>query len=140
MEQELFGVRIFALCQAMAEHWRLPKWVTQGYRLLLEERDQLALVLSIAREEDLLNQQHRLDEAPGLRRWFNEPANTVLLANNLALAAQVGWDNLICCAGSCSPRFTCKPHWKTCSSRCTNKPPPAPGVMPGMHCSTRPKR
>jgi hypothetical protein len=93
VEQELFGVRIFALCQAMAEHWRLPKWVTQGYRLLLEERDQLALVLSIAREEDLLTQQHRLDEAPGLRRWFNEPANTVLLANNLALAAQVGWDN-----------------------------------------------
>ncbi|RZL05486.1 MAG: histidine kinase, partial [Rubrivivax sp.] len=26
-------------------------------------------------------------------RWFNQPANTVLLANGLALAAQVGWDN-----------------------------------------------
>ncbi|MBK4998539.1 HDOD domain-containing protein [Pseudomonas sp. S31] len=93
VEQELFGVRIFALCQAVAEHWRLPRWVTQGYRLLLEEREQLALVLSIARDQDLLSQQHRLDEEPGLRRWFNEPANTVLLANNLALAAQVGWDN-----------------------------------------------
>lgn len=93
VEHELFGVRIMALCQAVAEHWRLPRWVTQGYRLLLEEREQLAQVLSIAREDDLLAQQHRLDEAPGLRRWFNEPANTVLLANNLALAAQVGWDN-----------------------------------------------
>ncbi|MBA1202876.1 HDOD domain-containing protein [Pseudomonas capeferrum] len=93
VEQELFGVRIMQLCRAVAEHWRLPGWVTQGYRLLLEERDQLAKTLSIAREEDPLVQQHRLDEEPGLRRWFNQPANTVLLANGLALAAQVGWDN-----------------------------------------------
>ncbi|MDH0755418.1 HDOD domain-containing protein [Pseudomonas juntendi] len=93
VEEELFGVRIMALCQTMAEYWRLPQWVTQGYRLLLEEREQLAQVLSIARDEDLLSQQHRLDAEPGLRRWFNQPANTVLLANNLALAAQVGWDN-----------------------------------------------
>ncbi|AXM96853.1 HDOD domain-containing protein [Pseudomonas plecoglossicida] len=93
VEEELFGVRIMALCQAVAEQWRLPQWVTQGYRLLLEEREQLAQVLSIARDEDLLSQQHRLDDAAGLRRWFNQPANTVLLANNLALAAQVGWSN-----------------------------------------------
>ncbi|MBF8745924.1 HDOD domain-containing protein [Pseudomonas putida] len=93
VEHELFGVRIMALCRAVAEHWRLPQWVTQGYRLLLEEREQLALVLNIARDSDELSQQHRLDEEPGLRRWFNQPANTVLLANNLALAAQVGWDN-----------------------------------------------
>ncbi|WP_416467079.1 HDOD domain-containing protein [Pseudomonas sp. LFS044] len=93
VELELFGVRIMALCQAMAEHWRLSQWVTQGYRLLLEEREQLGQILSIARDDDLLSQQHRLDEAPALSRWFNQPANTVLLANNLALAAQVGWDN-----------------------------------------------
>ncbi|WP_323113386.1 HDOD domain-containing protein [Pseudomonas guariconensis] len=93
VEQELFGVRIVTLCQAMAEHWRLPGWVTQGYRLLLDEREQLAQVLNIAREQDALTQQQRLDEEPGLRRWFNQPANTVLLANGLALAAQVGWDN-----------------------------------------------
>lgn len=93
VEEELFGVRIMALCQTMAEYWRLPQWVTQGYRLLLEEREQLAQVLNIARDEDLLSQQHRMDAEPGLRRWFNQPANTVLLANNLALAAQVGWDN-----------------------------------------------
>jgi len=93
VEQELFGVRIMELCQAVAEQWRLPGWVTQGYRLLLDEREQLALVLNIAREQDNLSQQQRLDEEPGLRRWFNQPANTVLLANGLALAAQVGWDN-----------------------------------------------
>lgn len=93
VEHELFGVRIMQLCRAVAEHWRLPEWVTQGYRLLLEERDQLAQVLAIARDPDPLEQQHRLDAEPGLRRWFNQPANTVLLANNLALAAQVGWDN-----------------------------------------------
>jgi len=93
VEQELFGVRILQLCQAVAEHWRLPRWVTQGYRLLLEEREQLVKVLNIAREQDSLQQRNRLDDEPGLRRWFNQPANTVLLANNLALAAQVGWDN-----------------------------------------------
>ncbi|MEW9904171.1 HDOD domain-containing protein [Pseudomonas putida] len=93
VEQALFGVRIVTLCQAMAEQWRLPGWVTQGYRLLLDEREQLAQILSIAREQDAFTQQQRLDEEPGLRRWFNQPANTVLLANGLALAAQVGWDN-----------------------------------------------
>nr|WP_158458835.1 HDOD domain-containing protein [Pseudomonas fluorescens] len=93
VELELFGVRIMQLCQAVAEHWRLPEWVTQGYRLLQDERDQLAKVLNIAREQDALLQQQRLDDEPGLRRWFNQPANTVLLANGLALAAQVGWVN-----------------------------------------------
>ncbi|MFK3942763.1 HDOD domain-containing protein [Pseudomonas monteilii] len=93
VEHELFGVRIMELCQAVATHWRLPEWVTQGYRLLLEEREQLVQVLNIAREPEPLTQQQRLDEEPGLRRWFNQPANTVLLANGLALAAQVGWDN-----------------------------------------------
>ncbi|MGE8477827.1 MAG: HDOD domain-containing protein [Pseudomonas shirazensis] len=93
VEIELFGVRLMELCQAVALHWRLPEWVTQGYRLLTSEREQLAQVFNIARETDNLEQQHRLDEEPGLRRWFNQPANTVLLANGLALAAQVGWDN-----------------------------------------------
>lgn len=30
VEEELFGVRIMALCQAVAEQWRLPQWVTQA--------------------------------------------------------------------------------------------------------------
>ncbi|WP_369988361.1 HDOD domain-containing protein [Pseudomonas xanthosomatis] len=93
VEQQLFGVRIMQLCQAVAEHWRLSGWVTQGYRLLTEKREQLAQVLNIAREPAPLEQQHRLDEEPTLRHWFNQPPNTVLLANGLALAAQVGWDN-----------------------------------------------
>ncbi|MHC6227697.1 HDOD domain-containing protein [Pseudomonas sp. X10] len=93
VEQELFGVRLMQLCRAMAEYWRLPEWVTQGYRLLLDEREELAKALSIARDQNSLHQQQRLDEEPGLRRWFNQPANTVLLANGLALAAQVGWDH-----------------------------------------------
>jgi hypothetical protein len=37
----------------VAEYWRLPIWVTQGYRLLLKSA-QLAQVLHIARDEDLL--------------------------------------------------------------------------------------
>ncbi|MFV3404578.1 HDOD domain-containing protein [Pseudomonas sp. NY15463] len=93
VEQQLFGVRLMELCQAVAEHWRLPGWVTQGYRLLLEEREQLAHVLNIAREVEPLEQQHRLDEEPALRVWFNQPRNTALLANGIALAAQVGWAN-----------------------------------------------
>ncbi|MEE1868659.1 MULTISPECIES: HDOD domain-containing protein [Pseudomonas] len=93
VEMELFGVRVLSLCKALAEHWRLPDWVTRGYQLLQEERRLLAQALHIARDQNSLRQQRRLDERPNLRRWFNQPANTVLLANGLALAAQVGWTN-----------------------------------------------
>jgi len=40
-----------------------------------------------------LRQQNRLDDDPTLRRWLNQPANTVLLANGLALSAQQAWDS-----------------------------------------------
>jgi hypothetical protein len=40
-----------------------------------------------------LRQQNRLDDDPTLRRWLNQPANTVLLANGLALSAQHAWDS-----------------------------------------------
>ncbi|CAK9891592.1 MULTISPECIES: HDOD domain-containing protein [Pseudomonas] len=93
VEKELFGVRVMSLCKALAEHWRLPDWVTRGYHLLQEERRLLAQAILIARDQDSLHQQQRLDDQPSLRRWFNQPANTVLLANGLALAAQVGWTN-----------------------------------------------
>jgi hypothetical protein len=93
VENELFGVRVLGLCRALAEHWRLPEWVTRGYHLLQDERRLLAQTLHIARDHNRLHQQQRLDERPNLRRWFNQPANTVLLANGLALAAQVGWTN-----------------------------------------------
>ena len=93
VERELFGVALLALCRTMADFWRLPAWVTQGYRVLSEERRQLVKVMHIARlHEQPLRQQQLLDADPALRRWLNQPANTVLLANGLALAAQHAWD------------------------------------------------
>lgn len=91
VEMELFGVRVLSLCKALAEQWRLPDWVTSGYHLLQDEQRLLAKALHIARDQNSLRQQQRLDDCPELRRWFNQPANTVMLANGLALAAQVGW-------------------------------------------------
>ncbi|KPA96268.1 MULTISPECIES: HDOD domain-containing protein [Pseudomonas] len=97
VERELFGVRLLELCQAMAEFWRLPVWVTQGYQTLLNERKTLAQALHIARDnESPLHQQQQLDADPELRRWLNQPANTVLLANGLAVAAQQAWDSPHC--------------------------------------------
>ncbi|QJI32435.1 HDOD domain-containing protein [Pseudomonas sp. ADAK18] len=91
VERELFGVRLLELCLGLTEAWRLPIWVSQGYTLLLNEQRLLVKVLHIAREEEPLRQQQLLDADPTLRRWLNQPANTVLLANGLALAAQESW-------------------------------------------------
>lgn len=91
VEQELFGVRLLELCLGLTEAWRLPIWVSQGYQLLLGEQRLLVKALRIAREETPLHQQQQLDDAPALRRWLNQPANTVLLANGIALAAQESW-------------------------------------------------
>lgn len=92
VERELFGVRLLSLCQALAEFWHLPTWVTQGYHLLQEERRSLAKVMHIARDhKSPLRQQQKLDADPELRRWLNHPANTVMLANGVALAAQHAW-------------------------------------------------
>ncbi|WP_287810506.1 HDOD domain-containing protein, partial [Pseudomonas sp.] len=93
VEHELFGVRLLALCQGLAHLWRLPAWILHGYNLLLDEHRELVKVLHIARDEEHgLRQQQRLDDDPGLRRWLNQPANTVVLANGLALAAQEAWN------------------------------------------------
>ncbi|MFO2463247.1 HDOD domain-containing protein [Pseudomonas sp. 15FMM2] len=91
VEQQLFGVRLLELCLGLTEAWRLPIWVSQGYQLLLGEQRLLVKALRIAREEATLSQQHKLDDDPQLRRWLNQPANTVLLANGMALAAQESW-------------------------------------------------
>lgn len=94
VEQQLFGVRLLAICQALVDVWHLPIWVQQGYRLLLSEQRELVKVLRIARDSDHpLRQQNRLDDDPTLRRWLNQPASTVLLANGLALSAQQAWDS-----------------------------------------------
>lgn len=93
VENQLFGVRLLEICLALVDIWRLPIWVQQGYRLLLNEQRELVKVLRIARDsEHPLRQQNRLDDDPTLRRWLNQPANTVLLANGLALSAQQAWD------------------------------------------------
>jgi hypothetical protein len=97
VEQQLFGVRLLEICQALVDIWRLPIWVQQGYRTLLADQRELVKVLRIARDSDHpLRQQNRLDDDPTLRRWLNQPANTVLLANGLALSAQHAWDSPHC--------------------------------------------
>ncbi|NWB90925.1 HDOD domain-containing protein [Pseudomonas agarici] len=97
VELQLFGIRLLELCQGLADAWRLPVWVSQGYQLLLSEPRTLAKVLHIARDSsDRLRQQQRLDADPALRRWLNQPANTILLANGLALAAQQAWNSPHC--------------------------------------------
>jgi hypothetical protein len=69
-------------------------WVTQGYRLLMVEQRNLVKVLRIAHEnDDPLKQQQQLDADLALRRWLNQPANTILLATGLALSAQQAWDS-----------------------------------------------
>ena len=93
VEKQLFGVRLLEIGQALVSIWHLPIWVQQGYKLLLNEQRELVKVLRIARDSDHpLRQQNRLDDDPTLRRWLNQPANTVLLANGLALSAQQAWD------------------------------------------------
>lgn len=97
VEKQLFGVRLLEICLALVDVWHLPIWVQQGYRLLRSEQRELVKVLRIARDSDHpLRQQNRLDDDPTLRRWLNQPANTVLLANGLALAAQQAWDSPHC--------------------------------------------
>ncbi|WP_295469828.1 HDOD domain-containing protein [uncultured Pseudomonas sp.] len=97
VEQELFGVKLLDLCLALAHAWRLPMWVTRGYTVLIEERREWVKALRIARENhDPLQQQRDLDANPDLQRWFNQPANTVLMGNGLALAAQQAWNSPHC--------------------------------------------
>ena len=93
VELALFGVPLFDICRTLAELWRLPAWVMQGYTVLTDERRTLVKVLHIARDtHHPLRQQQLLDADPALRRWLNQPANSVLLANGLALSAQQAWD------------------------------------------------
>lgn len=93
-EKALFGVRLIELCKAVAEHWHLPIWVTRCYRLMISEHRNLVKVLRIAHENaEPLKQQQHLDADLPLQRWLNQPANTVLLANGLALSAQHAWDS-----------------------------------------------
>lgn len=92
VERELLGVSLLSLCLALAEHWRLPDWIVQGYRLLSEDRRLLVKALHVARDnQHPLQQQQRLDADAPLRHWLSRPANSILLANGLALSAHHAW-------------------------------------------------
>lgn len=92
VERELLGVPLLQLCLALARHWRLPDWIVQGYRLLVEDRRLLVKALHIAHDnEHPLHQQQMLDADPHLRRWLTQPCNSILLANGLALSAHHNW-------------------------------------------------
>ncbi|HSX70054.1 MAG TPA: HDOD domain-containing protein [Pseudomonas sp.] len=92
VERELLGVPLLQLCLALARHWRLPEWIIQGYRLLVEDRRLLVKALHIARDnEHPLHQQQLLDADPTLQRWLTQPGNSVLLANGLALSSHHNW-------------------------------------------------
>lgn len=91
VERELLGVPVREIALALAQRWQLPEWIIQGYRLLGRDNRLLVRALHIAREEDPLRQQQLLDAQPDLRRWVTQPANTILLANGLALAAHAAW-------------------------------------------------
>ncbi len=95
VEQSLLGVSLLELCAATAEHWGLPGWIAQGYRLLNEHRRMLIKALHIARDnEHPLHQQQMLDGDPQLRRWLTLPSNTIVLANGLALSAHHSWSGI----------------------------------------------
>lgn len=92
VERDLLGIPLFALCLALAEQWRLPAWIIQGYQLLLNDRRLLAKALRLARQhDDPLRQQQELDADPTLQRWLTQPANSILLANVLAVSAHNAW-------------------------------------------------
>ncbi|KAB0547725.1 HDOD domain-containing protein [Pseudomonas argentinensis] len=95
VERDLLGVSLFELCLALAERWRLPAWITQGYRLLIDDRRLLGKALYLARRHDEpLRQQQELDADPALQRWLTQPANSILLANVIAVSAHNAWSGI----------------------------------------------
>lgn len=97
VEQELIGMPLTALCLGLAEHWKLPDWIIEGYRLLNDNPKQLVQALHIARQtEQPLLQQQQLDELPVLNSWLNRPANTLVFTCGLVMAAHNSWGSEQC--------------------------------------------
>jgi len=95
VERDMLGVSLFDLCLALAERWRLPAWIVQGYRLLIDDRRLLGKALYLARRHDEpLRQQQELDADPALQRWLTQPANSILLANVIAVSAHNAWSGI----------------------------------------------
>ena len=97
VERELIGLPLTTLCLALAEHWKLPSWIIDGYRLLNDNPRQLVQALYIARRADQpLLQQQQLDQRPVLNNWLNRPANTLVFTCGLVMAAHNSWGSAQC--------------------------------------------
>ena len=97
VERELIGMPLTALCLGLAEHWKLPDWIIEGYRLLNDNPQQLVRALHIARQtEQPLQQQYKLDQFPMLNNWLNRPANTLVFTCGLVMAAHNSWGSEQC--------------------------------------------
>lgn len=97
VEYELFGTSLTSLGQALAEHWSLPEWVIDAYRMLNQKRHLMVRTLRIAKlHAQPLQQQLLLDEQKDIFLWFRQPANTVILANGLAIDAHYSWAHEHC--------------------------------------------
>jgi hypothetical protein len=90
VEQQLFGVRLLDLCQA----WPKPGTCRSGCPGLQAAAERAARTgegAAYRPRHDPLRQQQSPRRRSDLRRWLNQPANTVLLANGLAMSAQESW-------------------------------------------------
>jgi HD-like signal output (HDOD) protein len=97
VEQELIGLPLITLCLGLAEHWKLPNWIIEGYRLLNDNPERLVQALYIARQsEQPLLQQKLLDEQPELNIWLNRPTNTLVFTCGLVMAAHNSWGSEQC--------------------------------------------
>jgi len=97
VEHELFGTSLTSLCQALAERWSLPEWVIDAYRMLNQNRQLMVRTLRIAKlHAQPLKQQLLLDEQKDIFLWFRQPANTIILANGLAIDAHYSWAHEHC--------------------------------------------
>lgn len=84
---------VLGLAQQLAEDWWLPPWILQGYRSLGTSRRTMVRALHIARDtQHPQEQQAALDADRTLYRWLTLPANSLLMANGLALGAHHDWD------------------------------------------------
>lgn len=84
---------VLLLAQQIAEDWWLPPWILQGYRSLGTTRRTIVKALHLARDHDHPHEQQlKLDADKQLTRWLTQPANSLLMANGIALASHHGWE------------------------------------------------
>lgn len=140
VERELLGVSLLELCLALAEHWRLPDWIIQGYRLLGADRRRLIKALHIAHDnEHPLHQQQMLDADPELRRWLTLPSNTIVLANGLALSAHHSWSGIHSLRWQRLAGLYLQVPLGNCSRWCTSRQSSAPAISARPISGTPPK-